>query len=304
MAEDMRVSVGSTPPSSYVALARAQFASRPPALAVAKAALTWDEWSATRVISANLDTPVLSGVIWATDRPTSRRRTAQRLLMQRILRRARGLWVLSEAQLPHLQQWLGPGAPTSRYIRFGIDEDFFQLADYPSDPLIVSVGGDRDRDTASLYKALGSVADTHPAVRAIVQTSSPLPPPPNTTAVPHLSHIELRELYRRATVVVVATLPNLHASGMTVSLEAMATGRPVVITATPGLEDYIEDGATGTLVRSHEPQGLARAISRYLDAPAAAAEAGKMGREKVLRDHRSTSMAAELAKFARQVLRS
>lgn len=224
--------------------------------------------------------------------------------MRRTLTHARGLWVLSAPQLPRVRQWLGKGHPPVEYIPFGIDEQFFDYADYPAQPLIVSVGGDRDRDTPTLFAALAAVVAARPHVRAVVQTSSTLPPPHNVTVVPHLSHTELRELYKRASVVAIATRPNMHASGMTVSLEAMSTGRPVVITSTPGLEDYIDDELTGALVTSATPKRVADALISYLDDPSESRLAGERGRAKVLRDHKSTTMAKRLAHFTTKVIGS
>jgi glycosyltransferase involved in cell wall biosynthesis len=202
--------------------------------------------------------------------------------------------------LTRVTRWLGPEGPPVEYIPFGIDEHFFAYADYPAEPLIVSVGGDRDRDTHTLFQALAAVVAARPHVRAVVQTSSKLPPPDGVTVVPHLSHTQLRELYGLASVVAIATRPNIHASGMTVSLEAMSTGRPVVITSTPGLEDYIDHGQTGALVKSATPKALADELINYLDDPSEGRAAGERGRAKVLRDHRSATMADRLARFTKE----
>jgi hypothetical protein len=51
-------------------------------------------------------------------------------------------------------------------------------------------------------------------------------------------HGALRDRYRAFSVIAVALRPNLHVSGITTALEAKATGRPLVITDTPGMADY------------------------------------------------------------------
>ena len=123
-----------------------------------------------------------------------------------------------------------PGVPVE-YVRFGIDHEFFSARSrIPRSPRVVSVGGDRDRDAETLFRALSRVHDARPDVELVVQTASDLPPPDGVATIRHLPHAQLRELYASASVVAIATRPNLHVSGMTVSLEAMATGRPVVAT--------------------------------------------------------------------------
>ncbi len=59
----------------------------------------------------------------------------------------------------------------------------------------MSVGGDRDRDTATLYAALEHVHGARPDVELVVQTASELDPPAGVTTVAHLPHVALRELY-------------------------------------------------------------------------------------------------------------
>ena len=108
----------------------------------------------------------------------------------------------------------------------------------------------------------------------MVQSRTQLQPPDGVTVVPYLTHQQLREAYERASVVAIATRPNLHASGMTVSLEAMSVGRPVVITETPGLDDYVRDGDTGFLVPCNDHRALAARIGTLLEDHAAAEAMG------------------------------
>jgi glycosyltransferase involved in cell wall biosynthesis len=55
-----------------------------------------------------------------------------------------------------------------------------------------------------------------------------------------------------------------EAFGM-VLIEAMAAGKPLIGTTVGGIPEIVEDGVSGILVPPHEPEGLARAISRYID---------------------------------------
>ena len=132
-----------------------------------------------------------------------------------------------------LRDWLGADGPPVEFLKFGIDETFYRLdPDRPERLKVVSVGGDRDRDPATLFAALDLVLRARPEVECVVQPASALPPPPGVTKIDFIPHAQARDLYASASVVAIATRPNLHASGMTVGLEAMAVGRPVVAYAT------------------------------------------------------------------------
>jgi glycosyltransferase involved in cell wall biosynthesis len=91
----------------------------------------------------------------------------------------------------------------------------------------------------------------------------------------------LRDLYARAMVVVVPVLPTDFQAGVTTLLEAMAMGKPVVVTATEGQRDIVEDGETGILVPPGDPAALRHAISRLLDDPAERDRLGRNARRAV-----------------------
>lgn len=258
--------------------------------------VTWDERTALDLYLAKGQAPYATGVIWATDqlrRPAEFPRT---MLLRRLLGQSQLLWCLSTAQLHVLDKWLGlrSKGKSARFLPFGIDTDFYSLRPYESNNLIVSVGGDRDRDPRTLFAALADVRRAKPEVQAIVQTTSTLKPPKGVSVVKRLSHVELRELYARATVIAVATKPNLHVSGMTVSLEAASTGRPVVITKTPGMTDYVVEGQTGLLAPVGDSKAMAQRILEILQVPGKAEEMGNAGRLHAQRNHTSAAMAANL----------
>lgn len=254
--------------------------------------LTWDENSALRMTTLHPHTRQVSGVIWLTD-AAARGRDLGR--MPAALGGCAALWVLSDAQLAPLRALI-PNVPVE-YLRFGIDEQFYALAPPPPTPRIVSVGGDRDRDTETLYRALALVHAARPEVELVVQTSSDLAAPPGVQRIRHLPHVELRSLYASASVVAIATRPNLHVSGMTVSLEAMATGRPVAITRTPGMADYVADGETGLLSDPGDAETLASDTLALLDDPARAEAMGAAGRRSVENRFTSKLMSRALAEL-------
>lgn len=239
--------------------------------------LTWDENTARRMLLAHPRRRMYSGVIWLTDALATLSST-QRAKSRAILRRMNGVWVLSRAQVEPLREFLGPGGPPVHLVRFGVDQDFYTAHPYPHEPMVVSIGGDRHRDTPTLFAALEEVHRARPEVRIVVQTSSDVAAPRGVEKHAYFTQRQLKDLYRQASVVTIATRSNLHVSGMTVSLEAMSTGRPVVITRTPGMEDYIQDGASGFLTEVGDPEALSRDVVRLLADPALARSMGAAGR--------------------------
>lgn len=63
-----------------------------------------------------------------------------------------------------------------------------------------------------------------------------------------------------------------------VGIEAFAAGRPVVASATGGVEDWLEDGVNGLSVEPGDAHALARALRELLDDPARQQAMGAAGR--------------------------
>ncbi|WP_253258955.1 glycosyltransferase family 4 protein [Subtercola boreus] len=256
--------------------------------------LTWDENAARRMLLEHPADEMYSGVIWVTDMLARGRDIGT---IRQVLRAMNGLWVISRAQQEAVERLVGDDGPPVGFFRFGVDAGFFTPAPQAERPFVLSVGGDRDRDTATLFQALATVHRRAPDTEILVQTSSSLPAPDGVTKVARVSHRELAALYARASVVAIATRPNLHASGMTVSLEAMATARPVVMTDTPGIDDYVFDQQTGFLTPVGDAPAMAERVLQLLADASLAQEFGLAGRRAVEAGLTSSQMVRELADF-------
>lgn len=104
---------------------------------------------------------------------------------------------------------------------------------------------------------------------------------------------ELVQLYRDADVVVVSLFENDYAAGVQALMEAQACGRPVVVTATSGLDGYLDRGVVA--VPTGDPLALRRAVMRLLDHPQEAAELGREGRRTALERYRGARFTEQLA---------
>jgi glycosyltransferase involved in cell wall biosynthesis len=92
---------------------------------------------------------------------------------------------------------------------------------------------------------------------------------------------KLRELYAGARFAVLPLRPVQFAAGVTAILEAMAMGKAVVVTESPGLADYVRDRENGLVVPAGSPEALRRAMLELWENPALAAKLGREGRRRV-----------------------
>jgi glycosyltransferase involved in cell wall biosynthesis len=97
------------------------------------------------------------------------------------------------------------------------------------------------------------------------------------------TYANLRQLYAESRVVVVP-LARPIISGITVALEGMAMGKPVILTRNPYVEGFIEDGVTGFYVEPSNPAQLRERLRWLLDHPEEAEAMGRRAREKAERD--------------------
>jgi glycosyltransferase involved in cell wall biosynthesis len=94
-----------------------------------------------------------------------------------------------------------------------------------------------------------------------------------------LSSEDLAQEFADASVVVVPSLwPEPF--GL-VGIEALAAGRPVVASATGGIEDWLDDGVSGLCVKPGDVADLARALNELLADPERQKQMGIAGRDAV-----------------------
>ncbi|RME92683.1 MAG: glycosyltransferase, partial [Verrucomicrobia bacterium] len=79
------------------------------------------------------------------------------------------------------------------------------------------------------------------------------------------SQTRMPELYALADVVVNASL-KMGNVGRTVA-EALAMNTPVLATTLPGLRNLVQDGLNGFIIRTQDPEDLARRLLQALDLP-------------------------------------
>ena len=108
-------------------------------------------------------------------------------------------------------------------------------------------------------------------------------------------------MYAACDLFVLPSVSRLEAFGI-VALEAMATGKPVVVADIPGVREVIEDGREGLLTDPVNPQDLAEKIRRLVEDPGLRREMGRRGREKVLASFTTEAVADQVLKVYADVL--
>lgn len=104
-------------------------------------------------------------------------------------------------------------------------------------------------------------------------------------ATGRMSLTELRNLYARSRFVVVPLLPSDSDNGVTVILEAMAMGKPVICSRTRGQVDVIQDGVTGIYVPVGDAAALRAAMISLWNDPQRAHEMGRRARAYIEQNH-------------------
>jgi hypothetical protein len=125
----------------------------------------------------------------------------------------------------------------------------------------VFAGGNSLRDYGPLVAAAGEL--DVPVTLATKLLDGPLPDNITAGQVPYERFFEL---LRDASVVVVPLADrNDRTAGQQTYLNAMALGKATIVTDSPGVREYVEDGRTGIVVPPGDPATLARAIRWILD---------------------------------------
>ena len=152
------------------------------------------------------------------------------------------------------------------FLPFGVDAHFFHPTDGTrEEDLIVSIGRDAGRDYVTLFKAAERTHYKYIVVASHKNIPSGMPVPANISVLYDRSYIELRNLYERARLVVIAskdvhTVDGSDCSGQTIILDACAAGKAVIATYRSWITDYFIPDQDLVVVPPNDPEALAQAI--------------------------------------------
>ena len=182
-----------------------------------------------------------------------------------VMRRASKIICYTSAQANWWKKKLGSNKAV--FIPYAIEDRGNMCATGEKD--YIFSGGGSSRDYATLVRAAKDVK----APFIIVAVKDPvtrktslegIPIPINVTIHSMLPRDQFLQLIRESKIVVIPLKDTIRAGGQSVLLEAFAAGKPVIATRTSGMEDYVEDGKTGILVKHNSPKELKIAIYSLL----------------------------------------
>jgi glycosyltransferase involved in cell wall biosynthesis len=181
------------------------------------------------------------------------------------------------------------GLPHSRVVtvRHAADHHFWRPLPVPEDNLVVSAGM-LNRDYPTLVEAVRGqdvsliIAAHSPWVSGKETGINPQDLPPNVH-ITRCDYSQLRDLYARARCVAIPLASSVSQSGSLVTYEAMAMGKPVLVTRTQGQDSMaiVQEGETGFYLPPGDTAAWRSRIKQLCANPQAARAMGETARRVV-----------------------
>ena len=155
---------------------------------------------------------------------------------------AMGAIVLHSRRQHEYARSLGIPGEKLALVPYHVDTEFWSLRAANEERLVVSVGLEH-RDYQTLFRAASAVPASFVVAAASLWSRHKLRPQdlPSNVKVAAFDYHELRDLYSRAAIVVVPLVDIDNQAGITTILEAMAMGKPVIVSQSRGQTDVVED---------------------------------------------------------------
>lgn len=201
--------------------------------------------------------------------------------------------------------------PKERIVvnQFGVDTEYWCPDHEPEGDYVLSVGNDMRRDYELLREVAKKIGWKVVVVSARVLDGGW---PDNVSLIPGTWLSEapidemIREYYRGAQCVVLPLIDSVQPSGQSVCLQAMACGKPVILTRTRGLwsESMMRDGENVIFVPPGDVEALARAIERLMGDPGECRRIGERARETACTEGNIEGFAGRLEALCHRALAS
>ncbi|MCC7250937.1 glycosyltransferase [Hyphomicrobium sp.] len=212
------------------------------------------------------------------------------------------LAVLSRPEAASIRSWVGDRSRVHDFV-FGVDVGFWTPGGTGAvSEEVLSIGNDPARDFATLVAAW---RPEFPRL-SIITSQSFFTDKPNVCVErgdwrqAAMTDEDVRERFRRARLVITPVIDTIQPSGQSATLQAMACGRPVIMTRNRGLWDpeFMNEGVC-RLVPPGDVDALSHVIRSLLDDRAAAERMGTAARQAVVaHDVTSAGMARQIERLA------
>jgi glycosyltransferase involved in cell wall biosynthesis len=190
--------------------------------------------------------------------------------------------VLSNDEVKTFPRTWGPLRGRVRFVPWPFTLSDAEVRLSPSDTGRVFAGGNSLRDYGPLLAAARSIPAPIDIATNTLSSTELAEAPENVHGSSVPRHV-FDALMLGASVVVVPLQSRAdRSSGQTTFVNAMARGKAIVITDTPGVRDYIEDGETGRIVPPDDPAALAATVCELLNDSAERTTLGERARAYAL----------------------
>lgn len=225
-----------------------------------------------------------------------------RFIQKIVFPRYDGFMMLTSSQESHLREHFQIKAPLAK-ISYNIDESFYRpCPDVPTE-YVLAVGDDISRDYPTLLAAAARCPSRF-VVKSKWRPAGAVPGPSNVTFLSDRLDAEaFRTLYARARIVVLPLHPVEHAGGITALFEAMAMGKPLVVTASGVARDFVTDGVHALIVPPGDPAALAAAVNRLEGDEGLRCSLGEQARRHIEGRLSTAALAGRMRDFVAEVCR-
>jgi len=214
---------------------------------------------------------------------TPKRRVALRALGHQVWR---NVLCVSERQREVLVEDVRLPAYKVHAFKQAIDEEFFRVktTDPPLGEYVFSCGRD-SRDYPLLMQAAEGlpipfrIVASGWSAQAGVREAKNIEAESNVVVERGLSFPALRDAYARARFAVFPLDRVDYAAGVTGMCEAMAMGKAIIASASPGVSEYIRHGVSGLVVPVGDVRAMREAIVRLWEDPALTEQMGRRNRQ-------------------------
>jgi glycosyltransferase involved in cell wall biosynthesis len=223
----------------------------------------------------------------------------RRRLLDFVVPRVDAIYPLGRNQVDYIHRRWRTQADVRRIYQH-VDAEFYRPGAQGDGTAVLSVGDDHGRDFATLLSAFADLpADLLLRSRSV---GSGVGLPNVRVLRERLTPTAYRDLLQRACVVVVPLRDMLTASGVGTVLESMAMGKPLIVSDSAGIRDYVVPGETALVVPCGDAAALRIAIRQLLEQPHTRARLGAAAREFVLTHCTYRAHASALAEALRDLV--
>jgi glycosyltransferase involved in cell wall biosynthesis len=236
--------------------------------------------------AGRLRPPLVYVAIGLPERLAHLRSERMRRLYASALARCEAVIAYSEHEAEVLREWVERHGVQARveFLPFGVDvQSFRPRAEEPRDD-VVSVGADPHRDFALLVGVAIRMPETSFRIVTTPEHARALPSLPTNVAIEtDLPFEEMRSRLASARVVGLPVRENSYSGATTVLLQALALGKPVVVTRTQAIASGygLVDGENCRLVAPGDEEAFERALADLLDDDERARDLGAAARATV-----------------------